>query len=66
MPEENKRETGTRALRQIDRPDTNQEVSQEAAENRKSRRGIDNTEPSSEHDETTRHNDGQRPRRSRK
>jgi hypothetical protein len=63
MPVQNQRETGGRVLRPKDRPDANEDVSQQAAENRKPR-GLGNTEPTSDHNENTRHYDGQRPKRS--
>ena len=64
MPRENQRESGERSLRPKDRPDANDDVSQKAAENRKPRGGVGNTEPISDHNEKTRHYDGQRPKRS--
>ena len=64
MPGENRRETGGRVLQPKDTPDANDDVSQEAAENRNPPGGVGNTEPSSDHNEKTRHYDGQKPRRS--
>jgi len=66
MPKDNRRETGGRVLRHKQRPDANDEVSQEAAENRKPPGGMGNTEALSDSNEKTRHYDGQQPRKERR
>lgn len=63
MASQNKRETGARELRPKSKPDAGEDVSRKAAENRTPPGGVGNTEPSSDHNEKTRHSDGQRPSR---
>ena len=57
----NRRETGGRTLKRKGAPDGSDEVSREAAKNRKPPLGIGNAETLDDRNEKTRHYDGQRP-----
>lgn len=59
----NRRETGARALHEKRHPDASDDVTQDAAENRRPKNGVGNTEPTGDRDEKTRHSDGRQPPR---
>ena len=59
----NRRETGARTLKPKRIPDASDTVSKQAAKNRKPPFGLGNMEPLDDHNEKTRHYDGQSPPR---
>jgi hypothetical protein len=63
--QKNNRETGTRHLPAKADADSNDDVSQDAAANRKPPGGMGNAEPINDHNEKTRHYDGQNPGKQR-
>ncbi len=67
MPDQrNNREKGARHLPAKADADANDDVSQDAATNRKPKGGVGLTEPLDDVNEKTRHYDGEQPMRSRK